>query len=187
LNEHEILASLKESVIAQQASTEVCAVVSRYCVFVCFVFVSDRLFMQASWGGGGRRRQYMLLSCEWQVALTIVYQPQAVFRVRPVSRCLSDLPGENFSIIGTHTHTLVAQFMLPSSSTCVLNAFDSPLSVSVLFFPQVILRPSWRLHSVLMGACLPLDRETPLCACGICLQTRQVIHVQVGHHAPQAH
>ena len=38
-----------------------------------------------------------------ETALRVVYQPQAVFRVRPVSRCTASMPGEytNISPFGT--------------------------------------------------------------------------------------
>ena len=55
LNDDEITASLRDTVIAQKTSTE--------------------------------------------TALTVVYQPQAVFRVRPVARCLSDLPGHSEAVL----------------------------------------------------------------------------------------
>jgi ribosome assembly protein 4 len=32
-------------------------------------------------------------------ALTIIYQPQAIFRVRPVTRCMSDLPGHSEAVL----------------------------------------------------------------------------------------
>ncbi len=39
------------------------------------------------------------MNCTLQVsvetALRVVYQPQAVFRVRPVSRCTASMPGES--------------------------------------------------------------------------------------------
>lgn len=57
-----------------------------------------------------------LLSTE--EVLTLVYTPQSVFRVRPVTRCTSEMPGHYGSI-------LTAQFAPDTSSRCVTGAGDN--------------------------------------------------------------